>query len=175
MASWLEIVVTAPEKIFKCNREELARIMGVSSPTVGVWQEEGMPILERGGPGVPSRYSTASVIRWVLNREMQKHGTMTAKERLDDIRAKREEFAHRRDLGEVVTLDDVAPAFEQFVSDIDGTLAGLPEKYAQRLDAAQGLAATYEILNEIVRELRDTIGNYEPCTAAAASKTAGAA
>lgn len=50
------------------NQTELARIIGVSSPTLRAWERDGMPAVAKAGPGLPATYETADVIRWIVAR-----------------------------------------------------------------------------------------------------------
>lgn len=52
------------------NRAGLAEHMGVSLPTIDTWRKEGMPVKQRGGPGVPWVFDLAEVIRWWGTRQV---------------------------------------------------------------------------------------------------------
>lgn len=53
----------------KLNRADLAAHMGVSLVTIDVWRKEGMPVLERGGPGKQWAFDLPAVIRWWGDRK----------------------------------------------------------------------------------------------------------
>ena len=47
------------------NRSEIADIFGVAKTTVDTWRKRGCPILEANGKGVPSKYDTVEVHKWL--------------------------------------------------------------------------------------------------------------
>lgn len=49
------------------NRNQIADIFGVAKTTVDNWVTKGCPVLEKSGKkGVPSKYDTVDVYRWLL-------------------------------------------------------------------------------------------------------------
>ena len=52
----------------KLNRSELAEYMGVSMPTIDTWRKEGLPVLERGGPGRQWAFDLPAVVKWYGDR-----------------------------------------------------------------------------------------------------------
>lgn len=143
------------------NKRELAEALDVSERTLTEWQAEGMPIAAQGGPGADNSYDLAEVVRWACLREIGKRGITSAFDRLNDIRAKREEINLRRDLGEVVFVPDIRPAVQRYVNDIMATLIGMPEKYAQQLEQALGVEGKHQVLSDMVSEIREVLGSYE--------------
>ncbi len=150
------------------NKRELSEILNVSDQSLTEWQEEGMPVVERGGPGVPGRYDTAAVIRWAVFRELHKRSSMSAKDRLDDIRAMREMIAYKKDIGATINVADIRPAFQQYVNEVLGVILSIPEKYAQTLDLTPGIDGKVLVLQDVVNEIRESLGSYEFCASPAA-------
>jgi len=143
------------------NKRELAEAIDVSERTLTEWQREGMPVLALGGAGAENTYDLAEVVRWACLREIGKRGITSAFDRLNDIRAKREEINLKRDLGQVVFIPDIRPAIQRFVNDIMATLIGWPEKWAPQLEQTSGVEGKHQVLSDMVSELRETMGNYE--------------
>jgi hypothetical protein len=52
--------------------------------------------------GLENEYDTAKVVAWMVQRELARS---QSRERLDRIRAEREELALRKDLGELVSVE----------------------------------------------------------------------
>lgn len=46
-------------------KRDLAAKLGVSERALTTWQGQGMPVLEHGRRGQPSRYDLAAVLRWI--------------------------------------------------------------------------------------------------------------
>jgi len=143
------------------NKREIAEALDVSQRTLSEWQSEGMPIAAQGGAGADNSYDLAEVVRWACLREIGKRGITSAFDRLNDIRAKREEINLKRDLGQVVFVPDIRPAVQRYVNDIMATLIGMPEKYAQQLEQAPGVEGKHQVLSDIATELREVMGSYE--------------
>lgn len=155
---WLD---TRTNPGLQLNKRELAEALDLSERTLTEWQGEGMPVAAIGGPGIDNRYDLAEVVRWACLREFGKRGIQSAFDRLNEIRAKREEINLKRDLGQVVFIPDIRPAIQRFVNDIMATLIGLPEKYAQQLEQTPGAEGKHQVLSDLVTEIRETMGNYE--------------
>lgn len=47
-------------------------MFGVAPKTIVEWQEQGLPVALRGGPGVPSEYESEACINWLVSREVAK-------------------------------------------------------------------------------------------------------
>lgn len=54
------------------GQEQVAAMFGVAPKTIVEWQEQGLPVALRGGPGVPSEYESEACITWLVNREVAK-------------------------------------------------------------------------------------------------------
>lgn len=156
--SWLDSTEFAPHIV---NKRELAELLGVSDQTLSEWQEQGMPVEERGGPGVSGRYNVPACVRWASRREIDKRVGPSSFDRLNLVKAKREEIALQRDLGEVVFVKDIRPGLRRYVSDILGTLLAIPEKHAHILEVTEGVDGKRQVLDDLVAELRDALGSYE--------------
>lgn len=163
--SWLE-TRTATGLIV--NKRELAELMDVSETALTDWQDEGMPVVERGSAGVAGKYDTADVLRWACLREITKRGAQTSFDKLNDVRYRRELLNLRRDEGEVVLREEIRPAFRRYVDDVLAVLLGIPEKFAQVLELTPGIDGKHQVLQDMIAELRDVMGNYEHCTEPAA-------
>lgn len=161
--SWLE---TRSGAGLIVNKRELSEILDVSEQTLTTWQDEGMPIAERGSAGIPGRYDTAEVLRWAVTRELGKRNATTSFDRLNDIRAQREMINLRREEGEVVMREDIRPAFRRYVNDVMAVMVGIPDKYAQVLELTASADGKRQVLQDMVGELRDVMGNYEFCATA---------
>ena len=78
----------------RLNRGEVAKILGVSLPTISRWVDEGMPVETRGRRGVPWEFDAAEVVAWVrartvrLARQDGDQGATLAEAELRERRAK---------------------------------------------------------------------------------------
>jgi phage terminase Nu1 subunit (DNA packaging protein) len=46
------------------GQQSIADVFGVTRESIDTWQNQGMPVEVRGGPGVPSIYDSAVCIAW---------------------------------------------------------------------------------------------------------------
>jgi terminase small subunit / prophage DNA-packing protein len=84
------------------NKRELAETIGVSQQALDGWQKQGMPIEVRASRGLENQYETANVIRWMIDREVQKLRTMSPKDRLDNLRADEVEIRLAERCGQLI-------------------------------------------------------------------------
>lgn len=80
--------------------------------------------------------------------------------RLDRLRGDREELELQKLRRELVPVAEVAPALEQYVTDVCAVLEGIPERYAEVLQATADVEGKHQLLADLVREVRDTLGGY---------------
>lgn len=154
------------------NKRELADILGKSERTLTDWQASaGLPVEERGARGEENAYDTEKVIAWYVQRELARANVETPRDRLDRIRAQREELGLRRDLGELVNVELIEPMLDRYVQDVANAVDGLAEKYALMLQQVTDPEGQHQLLALLAREIRDALGNYD--FAPAAAKAAG--
>lgn len=143
------------------NKAELADILGVSERTLTTWQaDENLPMLVNGERGQPNQYDTATVIQWWLQRELRKAQFESPKDRLDRLRGDREELELQRIRRELIPAGDLAPALDQYVTDVTAMLEGLPEQYAESLQQTADVDGKHQLLVEMVRAIREALGSY---------------
>lgn len=82
------------------SQQGIADMFGVSRETIDNWQQQGMPVAKRGGPGVPSEYESAACIDWLVTREVGKVQAEKPADRLARLKADEIELnlAERRGL-----------------------------------------------------------------------------
>jgi hypothetical protein len=123
--------------------------------------------------GQENTYDTEAVIRWWIQRDVGRASGGSAFDKLNEIRYQREVISLRKDLGEIVLKEDIRPAFRQYVSDVLATLLAIPDKYAQTMHLAQSMDEKHQLLDDIVAEIRDELGNYEFCAGTAPGGNSG--
>jgi phage terminase Nu1 subunit (DNA packaging protein) len=87
----------------------IADLFGVSRETIDNWQQAGLPVEVRGGPGVPSEYDSRACIAWMLERELRKVREESPNDRLARVKADAIEMdnAERRKL--LIPADQLEP------------------------------------------------------------------
>lgn len=156
------------------NKRELSEILGFSERSLTDWQKEGMPVAEiRESLGHENTYDTEACIKWMLARAEARAAGGTSFDKLNDVRYRRELINLRRDEGEIVLLADIRPAFRTYVNDVLAVLLGLPDKYAQQFELTASVDGKHQLLEDMIADMRDVLGNYEFCAAPAAGGNPG--
>lgn len=156
------------------NKRELSEILGISERSLTDWQKDGMPVVELGeSRGHENTYDTEACIRWWIAREVARNSGGSSFDKLNDVRYRRELINLRREEGEIVMREDVRPAFRRYVNDVLSVLLGLPDKYAQQLELTESIDGKHQLLQDMIAEMRDVLGNYEFCAAPAAGGDPG--
>ncbi len=144
------------------NKRGLSEILGVSERTLTEWQKEGMPIMASAElRGQENQYDTEAVVKWYVQRELARAQVMSPRDELDRVRTEREKLQLAKDLRELVPAEDLRPALEVYVDDVIGILEGIPDKYAQPLHMTADVEGKHQLLQQLVREIREGLGSYE--------------
>lgn len=146
------------------NKRELSEILGISERSLTEWQRDGMPVVQfADGLGKENAYDTEAVIRWWIARDISRVAGGSSVDKLNDVRYRRELLSLQRELGDVVIREEIRPAFQRYVGDVLAVMMGVPDKYAQVLELTPTQDGKHAVLQDIVSELRDVLGNYEFC------------
>lgn len=143
------------------NQRQLSEFLGVSQVTLTEWQRHGLPMIAREMNGLENEYDTAKVVAWIVQRELARSQSSSARERLDRIRAEREELALRKDIGELVSVEHLEPMLDRYVTEVAGIVDGLAEKYALLLQQVTDVEGQHQLLRSLAKEIRDALGNYD--------------
>lgn len=91
------------------GQEQVASLFGVAPKTIVEWQEQGLPIALRGGPGVPSEYESDECIRWYADREVRKVQVEQPRDRLARVQADAIEMDNAVKRGTLIPADQLEP------------------------------------------------------------------
>lgn len=135
------------------NKKQLAEIFGISERSFTEYQRNpGFPIKEDNGRGQANVYCTAAVYKWLARREAGKNAE-TGKERLDNIRANREELAYAKDLEELVPADLVEERLTNVVIAIRSDLLNGNAQLKAELDTEYDTDIDVDILHDHSRQI----------------------
>jgi phage terminase Nu1 subunit (DNA packaging protein) len=126
------------------GQERIAEVFGVAPKTIVEWQEQGLPVALRGGPGVPSEYESEACIGWYVDREVKKVQRETPRDRLFRLQAEDLEADLLTKRGLLIPADQLEPklaaaitaAREQLLSDAQRLAPVLVGKSATEIEAA---------------------------------------
>ena len=142
------------------TRKQLAVDLGCDVRTTFKWEDEGMPVAQRGAGRRGSLYDLAACRRWVAARNAaaaQRPGaTELATERARKERAQAIESEQRVALraGQLLNRDDVEKAWASEVTAVRTKLLGLPAALAdqlQRVAVTDGAPGVESVLDEAIR------------------------
>lgn len=94
------------------GQEQVAEMFGKAPKTIVEWQAQGMPVAERGGPGVPSQYDAAACIAWLVEREVAKVQGESPRDRLFRLQAEELELKLAEKRGQLIPASAVEPRLE---------------------------------------------------------------
>ncbi|SEI99505.1 Phage DNA packaging protein, Nu1 subunit of terminase [Azotobacter beijerinckii] len=147
----------------KVNKRELAGILDVSERSLTEWQAQGMPIEVNAGRGSSNQYDTALVVTWMVERAKAGGAKESARDRLDRIRANREELAFAKDLEEVVVAADLIERFDAMITAAKVELLNtLPDNLASELSARYGVEVDDQLIREPIEAILRKMADYDP-------------
>ncbi|MCY1362717.1 hypothetical protein D9M69_494490 [compost metagenome] len=121
-------------------------------------------MLEFGlGRGNENQYDTEQVITWLIQIAALNGKKESSRDRLDRIRADREEVALAKDLDEVVIAAEMVERFEAMITAAKLELLNtFPENLATELAARYGIDVDVELIREPVAQILTELSNYDP-------------
>lgn len=148
----------------RVTKAQLSDIVGRDERTISRWQNSGMPVLEVGlGRGNENEYDTVAVIEWLVQVAQQRGEKESARDRLDRIKADREELALAKDLEELVVADDLINGFEAMLTAAKVELLHtLPDNLASELSARYGVEVDDQLIREPIEAILRKMADYAP-------------
>lgn len=139
------------------SQQSIAEMFGVSRETIDNWQQEGMPVAVRGGPGVPSRYEAPSCINWRIAHELAKLQGGNPQHRIAMARAEKLEMQNAENKGRLVPVALIEPRLKSAVISAREFLRNEPPRLARM---AQGMTSDNleKMLSETFDEFLTALG-----------------
>lgn len=154
--------MAGPTVNLQVNRRDIASVLGISMPTVDSWVDRGMPVVTRGGRGVPWAFDVAACVRWQLDHELANAVGESAKDLSLEQAEKRSAIADAilkeikvaEQMRSVVKVEDVARVWEGRIVASRETFQGIAQRLAPLLvgESDQG-RIEQQIAQEIDRAL----------------------
>lgn len=110
-------------------------MFGVAPKTIVEWQEQGLPIAQRGGPGVASEYESADCIRWYVEREVRKVQDESPNDRLARVKADSIEMDNAERRGKLIPADLLEPKLQAAFVDAREKWLNVVPRLARELPA----------------------------------------
>lgn len=145
------------------SKADLSDIVGRDERTLTRWQNDGMPVLEFGlGRGNENQYDTQAVIEWLMHQAALNGKKESSRDRLDRVRANREELALAKELGEVVIASELVERFEAMITSAKVELLNtFPDALASELSARYGLDVDDQLIREPIEAILRRLSEYD--------------
>ncbi|MEN2396939.1 terminase small subunit [Pseudomonas halotolerans] len=145
------------------SKAELSEIVGRDERTLTRWQNDGMPVIEFGlGRGNENQYDTEAVIQWLMHQAALNGKKESSRDRLDRVRANREELALAKDLGEVVIAADLIGRFEAMITAAKVELLNsFPDELAEQLSARYGVEVDERLIADPIETILRRLSDYD--------------
>ena len=150
------------------SKADLSEIVGRDERTLTRWQNDGMPVTEFGlGRGNENQYDTEAVIQWLMHQAALNGKKESSRDRLDRIRADREELAMAKDLGEVVIAADLIERFEAMITAAKVELLNsFPDVLAAELSARYDVEVDEQLIRDPIEAILWRLSDYDQDDAA---------
>lgn len=143
------------------NKKQLAEVIGYSERALTDWQKEGMPMLYDAARGASNIYDTAQVIQWMIRRELDKFQLESPRDRLDRIRADREELALAKDLESVAPLHLIEAQWRDHILAARTELLTLPDILASEIHALYHLDIDADLIRARIEAALQKLEHYD--------------
>jgi hypothetical protein len=144
------------------GQEQIAEVFGVVRQTIAEWQEQGLPILVRGRPGIPSEYDSAACIEWYASREVAKVQIETPRDRLARLQSDEIELRLAERRSTLVPADQIEPMWAAMVGSARQYPRAEVNRLAQLLNGTEGVEAKRDLISETFDEFLTKLSGYDP-------------
>jgi len=143
------------------NQKEACEIFNISKPTLNEWVRQGCPVKHRGGKGHPSRYDSAAIFEWRLNKVYEDANGSTEAVLIEE--AKRRKMAADAEMAEMnlaerkellISIPEMIEEVGEQLSRVRSQLLAVPSKLAV---AVQHLDKPAEIEKVVKRYISDAM------------------
>lgn len=132
------------------GQEGIAEAFAVAPKTIVVWQEDGFPIAQRGGPGVASEYELPACIQWLVDREVRKvQGGESPRDRVFRLQGDALELEMSEKRGALIPAAEIEPKLLAAVIAAREGLLRERRRLAALLDGVNDRRRREEIIGQV--------------------------
>lgn len=136
------------------NKGQLSDIVGTSERTLTEWQkEDGFPIEVQSSRGLANQYDTEKVIEWMIQRAVGGAKRESSIDRLNRVRADREELGLAQDIGELVPAKEMEETLLRVTTAIRSNILAGNSKLKTELDTLHDTDIEISILHDHSRAI----------------------
>ena len=144
------------------NKRELAETIGVSERTFTEWQKDpSFPIETHGGRGSENTYDTEKVIRWMIDREVNRRAGETPRDRLDRVKADMVEVDLAERLGQLAPATLYERAWADHIVAAKIELLSLPHRLVADIHALHGVTIDPDLVLSRVEASLAKLENFD--------------
>lgn len=138
------------------NKAELAAIFGVSLTAIENWLANGLPYVEKGGPGTSYKFDSAQVIEWRVDQAVEKAADSAAKGKGEPLTRKitaeaaLAELKLDRELGRLVAIEDVEKTWDKLSTACRARLLAIPARIGPVAFAAESVDDVRDLIEESI-------------------------
>jgi phage terminase Nu1 subunit (DNA packaging protein) len=134
------------------NKKQLSEIFDISERSFTEYQKDPSFPYQSASRGHENQYETSEVYNWLLDRAVNQKRE-SAKERLDRVRADREEIALAKDAEQVVMTAEVEGRLTEVALAVRIGMMGGNTKLKNEIDLAHGINLDIDILHTHARRI----------------------
>ena len=143
------------------NKRQLSEIVGVSERSLTEWQKEGLPVASYAdNRGQANEYESAAVIRWMVQRELERLNKEKPRDRLDRLKADAIELDLKERTGELAPAALFERAWADHILAARTEFLTLPEQLATELSATAGVEIDPDAIASHINKALEKLAKY---------------
>lgn len=143
------------------NKRQLSEILGVSERSLTEWQKEGLPVASYAdNRGQANEYESSAVIKWMMQREVERLGKEKPRDRLDRLKADAIELDIKERTGELAPTALFERAWGDHILAARTEFLTMPDILATELSAIVGKEIDPDIIAAHINKALEKLANY---------------
>lgn len=144
------------------NKAQLEEIIGVSQRSLTEWQKEpGFPIEVDAGRGASNQYDTQKVIEWMIQRAVGGQKKESTTERLNRVRAEREELGLAQEIGRLIPAKETEELLTRVATAIRSNVMSGNSRLKLELDTLYETDIDITVLHDHSRGILTSLAELE--------------
>ncbi len=143
------------------NKRQLSEILGVSERSLTEWQKEGLPVASYAdNRGQANEYESSAVIKWMIQREIERLGKEKPRDRLDRLKADAIELDIKERTGELAPATMFERAWSDHILAARTEFLTMPDILATELSAIVGKEIDSDIIAMYINKALEKLASY---------------